>query len=54
MQTILSLVSILSPYLPVMLTGLVFLIPAHSQVDDARERRQIAEWNAALDAVRER
>lgn len=32
----------------------VFLSPAHSQVDDARERRQIAAWNAALDATRER
>jgi len=32
----------------------VFISPAHSQVDDAREHRQIAAWNAALDATRER
>jgi len=31
----------------------VFFSPAHNQVDDARERRQLAAWNAALDAVRE-
>lgn len=31
----------------------VFFSPAQNQVDDARERRQLAGWNAALDAVRE-
>lgn len=31
----------------------VFFSPAQNQVDDARERRQLADWNAALDAVRE-
>ena len=32
----------------------VFFSPAQNQVDDAREKRQIAEWNAAYDAKRER
>lgn len=31
----------------------VFFSPARNQVDDARERRQLAGWNAGLDAVRE-
>ncbi len=31
----------------------VFFSPAQNQVDDAREHRQLAKWNAALDAVRE-
>ena len=31
----------------------VFFSPAQNQVDDAREQRQLAKWNAALDAVRE-
>jgi [DsrC]-trisulfide reductase subunit M len=31
----------------------VFFSPAQNQVDDAREGRQLAGWNAALDAVRE-
>jgi len=32
----------------------VFFSPAQNQMDDAREKRQIAEWNAAYDAKRER
>jgi len=31
----------------------VFFSPAQNQVDDARERRQLAGWNAALDGARE-
>lgn len=31
----------------------VFLSPAQNQMDDARERRQLANWNAALDTVRQ-
>jgi len=49
-----ALLMIVLPFSKLLHIPGVFLSPAHSQVDDARERRQIAEWNAALDAVRER
>ena len=32
----------------------VFFSPAQNQMDDAREKRHIAEWNSAFDAKRER
>lgn len=32
----------------------VFFSPAINQADDARERRQLASWNAAFDALREK
>lgn len=52
--TLVALLMIVLPFSKLLHIPGVFLSPAHSQVDDAREHRQIAKWNAALDAVRER
>lgn len=49
-----ALLMIVLPFSKLLHIPGVFLSPAHGQVDDARERRQIADWNAAFDAVRER